>query len=832
MHTRNIKNRSKCITVRRLNNPCHFNAQSDNRGFCIADLRVISENAEPCGIASLEECHQLVSPSFIPYLETALPLKNFNPSAASFGGAWFWEGYRHALYGEDIIYDLSGTGNSLMEDSIDSQKELRKEVMLQKGLTDTSSNQQPMTTDRIGLHSSAKLEIMYAIALSIALHVSQQPLLDQGEGPHALILCAAKYQCDEMTFILNQFCAELHLVVHNLFEPFPSMPSSQRADIVVGTAPLWDSVAELGKAWDRKGLEGIISNIYGGSPPPTYTLSKWRPYTIRNVSQLALFDLGLQINAGFGRMLVQILSPCNSNAAPVSELPLHCQTYSVLGGDRAVYDVDLNFMLFEILRSRGKRNKEKISEISLQSSIYFTSQIKKRPRLEKNTVQSSFSSRKILTSGLLIKNAVSFSRLLVDRNAFQDFVDGILDKATLFWDSFDVLQTVETEKDSVTVMNKRSDLHSYVKCVLVFVCTTDLETGLRVKEMCTLLIPENKGKYKNDMATVKLSRFSLLFRHLEEQLNGELFDGSVVSCVNLEDSLFRNYHYEFVANEDYTLDRVDLYQGYFSVLSMAQLLLATYVVDKDDEYLKETSSVDFFRNNSWLLSRSNTEATFDMSKSLGNVLVCIPNYACITPVHVRHTFTVVALRNLAESIKALCYSQASINNEGDGHVCKKPFALFLLEECCQYGRVISYYCFEQNEVDHENDTCSMAPTSKQYEQIAEDNLKNSFIETGVREPKASIVKQTTPSATTATLFIEFESHESALEAVRLLRVRFHSCTTEKNSENFMSPRVHLFRNTTYYAGVEQDLTHKNQLLAGLHEESSGNDMLDFSLLAE
>ncbi|CCW61114.1 unnamed protein product [Phytomonas sp. EM1] len=831
MSTQNIKNKNASITVRRLNNPSHLKGQSNITDFCITDLKVISENAEPRGIASLEECHQLVSPSFIPYLEAALPFKSIHTSAASFGGAWFWEGYRHALFGEDIIYHLGGSSNSLMEDRIDSQKELRNQLMSQKVSTNTTINKQPSATDRIWLHGSAKLEVMYAIALSIALHTSHQPLMDQADGPHALILCASKYQCDEMAFILNQFCDELHLVVHNLFEPFPSIPSSQRADVVVGTPPLWDSVAELGKAWDRRGLEGIISNIHGGSPPPTYTLSKWRPYSIRNVSQLALFDLELQINIGFGRMLVQILTTSDSNLVPDSSLlPLRCQTYSVFGGDRPVYDVDLNFTLLEILRSRGKRNEEKISEISIQSSVCFTSHTKKRLRLEEPTLPSPLPSRKILSSGLLIRNAVSFSRLLVDSNAFQDFVDGILDKAAQFWINFDPLQTDEAMKDSATGRNLRSGLYRYIKCIPVFVCTTEPEAGLRVQEMCTLLIPEERSKNEDDMVTMKSSRYSLLFSHLEEQLNGELFDGSVVSCVNFEDILFRNYQYEFVSVEGQTMGTVDLFQGYFSELNMAQFLLTTHVAHKDDEYIKEVSRIDLFRNHSWILLHSNSEVTFDILTPSGNEFECIPSYACLTPVHIRHTFTVVVLRNVAKSIEALCRCQASIRNEESERIYIKPFALFLLEECCQYGRVVSYYCFEQDKVGRSPDSSGAASSYESGEEISEESFKHSPTEAENRESRLAIVRRTS-TAKTATIFIEFESHDSALEAVRLLRERFHSYTaSEKNNDEMLSPRVHLFRNTTYYSGVEQDLKQKKKIQTASHEEGHENDILDFCFL--
>ena len=78
-------------------------------------------------------------------------------------------------------------------------------------------------------------ELFVAVAVSLCLHVSVQPMLEYNQGPQALFLTSSMMQCYEVCEVLHPLAAILHLVVHNAFAGFPVVEQSRRPDIVVGT---------------------------------------------------------------------------------------------------------------------------------------------------------------------------------------------------------------------------------------------------------------------------------------------------------------------------------------------------------------------------------------------------------------------------------------------------------------------------------------------------------------------------------------------------------------------------------------------------------------------
>lgn len=211
------------------------------------------------------------------------------------GSAWFWEGYRAALYGHQVFFHLRGTGVHWREDGLLPQALLRQPAYLiqalrpyavevegggagSEGKVDVAPSSfssafifSSSVCSRAALLSSflqltsCKLDILSSILSSLLTHLLLQPLLEAHEGPSALLLCATKDECEECYTLLSSWAAPFHLLVHNAWDPLPpftlrllssSTPSlsagggskyptagidgGKVTDIVIATPPLWE----------------------------------------------------------------------------------------------------------------------------------------------------------------------------------------------------------------------------------------------------------------------------------------------------------------------------------------------------------------------------------------------------------------------------------------------------------------------------------------------------------------------------------------------------------------------------------------------------------------
>lgn len=767
-------------------------------------------------MVSKAESQLFVSPTFVGLLERELPFRDAqSPDAASFGGLWFWQGYRHSLFGEDVVYRLCGTGISLTEDTIESQRQLRANQV--------GSRQQ---TPCLLQHASSKLEVLYAIGLSVSMHVAQQPILEDEQGPQALVLCATKDQCDELTFVLNQFCAELHLVVHNLFEPFPSMPAGKRAEVVVGTPTLWESVARLRVGTgDRTGLENLLSEVYRGRPPPTYEQTKWRPYSLDHVAQLVVFDLELQVAMGFGSLLTHVLStsppPLSGKRKDVADasLPLQCQLYVVAaGGDCDTLDSHTSTRLLDICRERSRRSRGGCAEISLVAVAQSpSSDSRKRSRAsDEHGDEKSVSTAGAVSQcnvGVLFHNAVTHGRLCVDVGALDDFCGGVLAEADAFWTRF--------ESDCQT--QQAEPITSVLALEVAFICvpTGPIDGQLCVQETCVLARPSSLAAtattaFRPPVASG--SRLELLFKHLEERFSGELFDGSVVMCSNLSSPLCAA---QFHVLQDHDLSPVVLRELFNTDAATdrptaerktAAVFLRRSVVPRGVLEERLHAVCDARATSVAVVTTAVMPERNEDTAEEGFQVTRLPPWTFLKDRYPRQAFSVLALRGIAGSLEELCRSAESATSPTSGRrVLTKPLALFIVEECCQYGRVLSYYCYQQK--TSLADTSTLGTSSS-----VNDNERNG--------PQCS----GDATGTTASVFVEFESAASAVEAVRLFSYRFQRDGGGDNAawaqQGRRQPRARLFRNATYYAGVELEADNAS------HDDVDDDFLTELSLLAE
>lgn len=818
------------------------------------EVAVHSSSSGKRGFASRDECNLLVSSSFHPLLEKALSMPApVLDVQARFGGTWFWEVYRHALFGENLVVHLRGSGVVLTEDTLDSQLKLRSQLCCSEA---------SRRRDALLRHGTAKLEVLLSISLSVALHVASQPLLEVGLGPQAVVLCATKEQCDEVSYLLNQFCGALHLVLHNLFEPYPTLPDGKRADVVVGTPPLWISVSQVGKgsttvsvnAKHLGGLEDLLMEIEGeGQLPPAYDLTRWRPYSIGNVSQLVLLDIGLQVNMGFAPIILHLLGsdPTTGLAGfPVGQsgrsIPRHssisasCQLYAVVGGDRFVMDDAAERAVLRLIQDYGRRKSNfgtaSIGLVKVTSESRFVaaspSQAESLPSVgtddravKRGRIESQGSGVNVSPAsgvsgagdestgvfcGLLIRNALSHARLASDFSAYTDFVSRIIQEASQFWSSFEGSDEGEDTAGSCELdphdraytppSSPPAPVLRFVAIDLSLLCTTvDYEGSMPnrsqpsycVEEVCVWVHPSPR-------ATVELSsRLRLLFQHLEDVLCGEVFDGSVVYCIHADDIRSLPYDIEPLhLTQEEAARKVLLYEM-FQYTDAVQLALLCRL-PRPHILHREAQCV---------CSALRTAVVEELVLPPLLPMEVPPFYFLLSPpipTPPAGAFTVLVVRNLARTLEQLCGGPCTATTAGWSCAAtpEKPLALYFLEECCQYGRVLSYYIYEQP-----------------FDGESEDGVH-------VR-------------TSTASIFIEFSSSDAAAEAVRMISCRFLEQQREMHLTEGTSPtrlpRARLFKNTTYYEGVSQELCMKKNSGEGAGSSDCidlFDDLLDVSLLAE
>ncbi|KAG8342599.1 hypothetical protein ERJ75_000834100 [Trypanosoma vivax] len=720
--------------------------------------------------SSAEVMKKFISPSFTPILSELIP---HSTASLGFGGGWFWSCYLHALHGEDIFIDIVGTGVSLSEDPLNAQVLLRQR----------SSLGGKNSANEIALeHCSSKLETLCAVCVSVVLHVAQQPMLEDGEGPQALVLCATKDQCDEVYALMDRFGAALHLVTHNLFGAYPPMPVGRRADIVIGTPPLWESVASLKSSSTHTGLEEILNHISQGSRWATSS-TRWRPYSLNFVAQFVLVDLDLQYALGYLPTLKRLFMSKKTPGLPVANssslqqnqgnpptysqmgLPRDCQMYCVLNG------LDTSRELFSTLRTL--RNDptypgsmfglaciglrlESVNQNDFIDGVQVCSSRKRTRDCDGPTCGGSQVGNE--QHYLIIHDALSHSRLLADLNAFGELVVEVERRANAFFARFEVLPETDSKVDSVASMSSEA----VIDVRLAFVCRPAGESSAvgaemwLVRETVAVVRPVNAG-------AVHSSRAALLMQHLEDELSGQIFDGSVVRCLHCCFSLNEVARNSVLNHDIFTATAMALSQEPL-FLDLEGCAAGAKIRNEAPEHLAHLRDV--------------AVQTSRRSSDKG----CFPLHKFLSQAPCQSGRSVIVFRCIAPSVPALC----------EGADAAKPIALLYLEECCQYGKVISYFVYEQPGAGDDGDK-------------------------------------------RVHFFVEFETAEGATEAVRQFSLRL------ANEPQFgeRAVRVKLFSNSLYYEGAAAQL----RLQFCEHETLCGptsgpvlsdddDDLMNISLLAE
>jgi hypothetical protein len=860
------------------------------------ELTVTSHMCGSLGQASEEEFTELVSSSFHQALRDTLPFpETLSSTLNTPGGIWFWETYRHALFGENVIVRLGGTAISLAEDCLAGQAELRAKACVDyTPSTERSRN--------LLAHGAAKLEIVYALSLSVALHVAKLPVLDRAQGPRAVVLCATHSQCAEFTAVLNHFCPSLHLVVHNLFEGYPSLPAEKRADVVVGTPPLWESVSQLAggssvinidAAARLGGLEDLLVGLEDEAQlPPVYNLSRWRPYNLGYVEQLVLFDVELQVNMGFGTILHHIVQDENDPPSLFKgggavrangRLPLSCQLYAVLGEDRWRIDHEAVEALLKAIRERGSASANGGSaEIALSSRFeeHHSTLTRKRPRGNEtkgvppaeelcrtkddgrgseeqpassmelaDASASAFPAQKAF-DGLFIRNAISHTRLLADFDALTDFTQRVIDVAEEFWLCFEGVTheernaPVAIEDRSGRQANAGSQEAAKASAAVLRVIQVDLAL-ICVRSAVGACSKEDEGESGDASASYRAqelgvwvhsgpsvtdtyaSRATLLFKHLLDRLNGELFDGSVVQCVLAEDAARLPYDLRPLAFEAICarhLIQVEAFSYGVSLLRPLLLEISKKPVDQEVKAATEraderrcVTSTDGTGNSAQHRGEGSVPSSFFLLPRKKTVMTA--SFAPWRPPVPVDVGTVMVLRHLPLSRQQACGGTAAAESRPSNDM-EKPFVLLVIEECCQYGRVLSYHVHEdvvqlpQASTEPTEQTCGTA---------------DAIEDTRRQDGEAS--KLGTHTAVLS-LFIEYESSDSALEAARHFALRFAGDALRTPQLERRCPRVRFFRNATYYQGVLQDNQTTMQHDFGNAADDEGNDCFFADFLTE
>ncbi|EKG07060.1 hypothetical protein TCSYLVIO_001813 [Trypanosoma cruzi] len=724
-------------------------------------------------------CQQnCISPSFIPILKEMIPRYE---AMLGFGGSWFWNCYLNALHGEDIFLDLKGTGVSLSEDSLDAQVSLRRKL--------TSLDDAKMF-EVAAEHCCSKVEALCAMCLSIVLHVSHRPMLESEQGPQALVLCATKDQCDELYVLLDRFGSALHLVTHNLFGAYPPMPSGKRADIVVGTVPLWESVAKLSLLGTLDGLEEILYQVSHDSRW-TASSTRWRPYSLDFVVQLFFVDLDLQHALGYGPMLQRLFMehkrPVLPGPKPVrnkilhgtrhgsisfSGLPQRCQMYCLVGGCGKGKD------LFEILlalrdRRGDGRNKNEVVRISMKQPLVHsdkngelvTDAPRKRVRDDHDHGVAIEKESKREYPRLVVHNALSHSRLMLDAAAFEEFAAETKRRAQNFWSRFEATSSPNENENHRTFV---IDVQLAYLCIGPDQFSVKNERTWFMAETVAIITPIGDG-------AAHPSRTALLMRHLEDELSGQIFDGSVVQC------LFQRGSIDRVASGAVLLNCV--FSATAKSISQEPLFLRFAT---EDEEVKEEGGEAKKENTD--LEMVDTLANLTHLRQLAQEASSEVEGASSFPLHkflavsrCQSRRTVLSFRQIAPTISLFCDAQSN----------SKSMALLYLEECCQYGKVVSYFIFGQRR--------------------------------GGKDGKGCVH-----------FFVEFAGHEGAAEAVRQFSLRFAS--EGKETENHM--RVKLFPNELYYEGVTAELQKRRGKTGKIDDtsdyisDSDDDEFMGVSLLGE
>ncbi|AAZ12563.1 uncharacterized protein TEOVI_000261300 [Trypanosoma equiperdum] len=704
-----------------------------------------------------------ISSSFLPILREIIPHSDNPPG---FGGCWFWGCYFHGLYGEDMLVDLNGTGVSLSEDPLDTQVALRKKSF---SLAGDESNKVILE------HCCSKLEALCGLCLSVVLHVARQPMLEDGEGPQALVLCATKDQCDEVHELIDRFGSGLHLVTHNLFGAYPPMPAERRADIVVGTLPLWESVVHLAPRSSQDELEEILYHLPYDTNRAAST-TRWRPYSLAFVTQLLLIDLDLQHSLGYWPLLLHLFAkqgqltpsiprrPNGSEGLKGSQcsyvhgavLPKECQVYCLVDG------CGEGRKLFGTLLDSRKRDYAlesielacislRAQSLNMNARAMDSANLYAQGRTRQDSNDESSDAKRVekYIPRLEVYNALSHSRLLVDASALAEFAAEAVRCALSFWSRFEGTPHTEDVENASSVV----DVSLAYTCINSGRYSGEGESAWFVTKMMAVITP-------TEHTAMHPSRTTLLIKHLADEFSGQIFDGGVLQC------FCRCQAIEPVDPLDVVLG--PMFSATAKSLSGEPLFFpacGTEVVDGDMSVVAR--------------HRAELHKAVMKASSTTNVSTLFPLYKFLSTVPRLPWNTVLVFRRIDSSSSLFCGIQGE----------HKPTALLYLEECCQYGKVISFFVYQRLDV--------------------EDGAEGSV-----------------------DFFVEFQTCEGAIEAVKQFSIRLAT----QNQRGEGTAQVRFFPNDLYYEGVSAELRKLGGGNTRCDEESeamdSDEDFFGISLLAE
>nr|CCC91605.1 unnamed protein product [Trypanosoma congolense IL3000] len=247
-------------------------------------------------------------------------------------------------------------------------------------------------------------------------------------------------------------------------------------------------------------------------------------------------------------------------------------------------------------------------------------------------------------------------------------------------------------------------------------------------------------------------------QHLADEFSGQLFDGSVVQCFHLCHAV------RHIESRDVVLG---------SVFATTAKLLC-----QDPLFFFMDDGKESDDNGAAVLGRRAElrEAAVRASSAVMSEAFPLHKFLSGTPCPSKRT--VLVLRSIDSPRTVNCVTPVT-----------KPALFLYLEECCQYGKVLSYFVYTQLGSEGDEGTVDF--------------------------------------------FVEFQTCEGAAEAVRQFSIRF----ANQMQRNGMSTRVKLFSNDLYYEGVATELRKASNKSPDERDRGgvvfgSEEDFMDISLLAE
>lgn len=414
------------------------------------------------------------------------------------------------------------------------------------------------------------------------------------------------------------------------------------------------------------------------------------------------------------------------------------------------------------------------------SSVFYSTGVARKRRREADEAHAGerTNAEHEPSVGLFVRHAISYARYLADPSTLEELRAGILKQCSAFWDSFDGLESGEG-----TEINKSVDVH------LAFLCgaadplsdkTSPTQQSCLLKVAGVLVRPTSLAMQE------KPSRVTLLLRHLEERLTGTTYDGSTISCIAIGEN--------GVLSRGFTVLRSD---GSHPLLSAPEISFFNPILIAP----KETASADEIAAEEAVLELTEVrlKAFEDAAPAQKATMTDFPPQAAILEeLAPADPFTVLVLRNVSRTVSEMCNSPPCSGVNGDSEP-KKSYVQYVMEECCQYGKVISYFCYQDKTKGLPNSSASARSSVSRADSSSNSNSSDEAICAAAVAEKSP---NTTLSETTAALFIEFQSASCALEATKVFAQRF--ALSSNSAEEKLRPKVTMMRNSAFYAGVAQE----------------------------